>query len=260
MARKRMISPEIWESFSFSALSDFAKLVFISLISHADDEGRGRAKAGTVTSMTFPNDDNRRVADVKKALQEIALKTSTQFYSVDGNEYYVFEKWLDWQKIDRPTKSKLPPPPKMGEGGTILNSGTFDDNSTSTRRVIDEPSSPNRIEKNRIEYSLSNACAREAGEKEGQAGVPINTALKDFLASYSIETDNYSPLIADMDFRKISEAYEASTFLQETPCCKLLSWVTQHYNQIITGKYKTFARVNKDAPVESKERLSNLIL
>lgn len=83
MARKRMISPCIWESFSFSELSDFSKLVFISLISHADDEGRGVAKAATIASMTFPNDENKRVADVKKALSEIALKTSTQLYKWD---------------------------------------------------------------------------------------------------------------------------------------------------------------------------------
>lgn len=88
MARKRMISPSMWESLSFSELSDFSKLVFISLISHADDEGRGMAKAATVTNVTFPNDENRRVADVKKALSEIALKMSVQFYSVDGREYY----------------------------------------------------------------------------------------------------------------------------------------------------------------------------
>ena len=54
MARKRMISPSMWESLSFSELSDFAKLVFVSLISHADDEGRGMAKAATITNITFP--------------------------------------------------------------------------------------------------------------------------------------------------------------------------------------------------------------
>ena len=78
MARKRMISPEIWESTSFSALSDLGKIVFISLISHADDEGRGIAKPGYITNITFPYDENRRVADIKKALSEIALGMSTQ--------------------------------------------------------------------------------------------------------------------------------------------------------------------------------------
>ena len=45
MARKRMLSPDIWESESFSSLSDLSKIVFISIISHADDEGRGKASA-----------------------------------------------------------------------------------------------------------------------------------------------------------------------------------------------------------------------
>ena len=43
MARRRMIAPEIWESSSFSKLSNFAKLIFIGLISNADDEGKGIA-------------------------------------------------------------------------------------------------------------------------------------------------------------------------------------------------------------------------
>lgn len=123
MARKRMISPSMWESLSFSELSDFAKLVFISLISHADDEGRGVAKAGTVTSFTFPNDENKRVADVKKALSEIALKMSVQFYSIDGRDYYVMTNWLDYQTINKPTKSKFPPPPNAGVGGDIRSNG-----------------------------------------------------------------------------------------------------------------------------------------
>ena len=132
MARKRMISPSMWESLSFSELSDFAKLVFVSLISHADDEGRGMAKAATITNITFPNDDNRRVADVKKALSEIALKMSVQFYSVDGREYYVMTNWLDYQTINKPTKSKFPPPPKAGVGGDIRSNGELPQDYGST--------------------------------------------------------------------------------------------------------------------------------
>ena len=127
-----MISPSMWESLSFSELSDFAKLVFVSLISHADDDGRGLAKAATITNITFPNDDNRRVADVKKALSEIALKMSVQFYSVDGREYYVMTNWLDYQTINKPTQRKFPPPPKAGVGGDIRSNGELPQDYGST--------------------------------------------------------------------------------------------------------------------------------
>ena len=64
MARKRMISPEIWESRSFSRLSDFAKLIFIGLFSQADDEGYGNASPGYIRSKLFPNDDRHQESPI----------------------------------------------------------------------------------------------------------------------------------------------------------------------------------------------------
>ncbi len=198
MARKRMIAPSMWESESFSDLSDFSKLVFISLISHADDEGRGKAKAATVTNVTFPNDENRRVADVKKALSEIALKMSVQFYSVDGREYYAMTNWLDYQKIDKPTKSKLPPPPTVGERGSYTQNGKFDDNSGSTRGEVGESSKPNIIEENIREdnNTPNSACAREEEPTE------FEIRFKAFCEKWGIVIDSNSPLIADFNFDK----------------------------------------------------------
>lgn len=161
MARKRMISPEIWESQDFSQLSDVAKIVFISLFSHADDEGRGRADPTFIKNITFPYDENRRVADIKSALSEIARCMSVQFYSVNGIAYYFMISWERWQKVDKPSKSKLPPPPKTGVGGDIPNCEVFDEYSPNTPRTFAESSSTNRIEKNRKECVYTRACARE---------------------------------------------------------------------------------------------------
>lgn len=161
MARKRMLSPEMWESPSFSSLSDLSKLVFISLISHADDEGRGRAGAAYIRNVTFPNDEDRRVADIKKALSEIGCKMSVQFYDVDGNDYYFIEKWFKWQKIDKPTKSKFPPPPNVGEGGDIQSYQSFDEYSASPRRGVAEEYAPNRIERNRIQKESKKEIYKE---------------------------------------------------------------------------------------------------
>lgn len=231
MARKRMISPEIWESSSFSALSDLSKIVFISLISHADDEGRGRAGASYIRSMTFPNDEDRRVADIKKTLTEIGSKMSVQFYAVDGNEYYVITNWLKWQKIDKPTKSKLPPPPIVGEGGTIPFGGVIDEHSGSNRGEIDDNSTPNRIEKNGIESN--NTHSARARDKE------FETTFDTFCKKWNIATDNYSPLLSEFDFKKLDTAYsESAKFLQVAPVTQTLSWICKNYQSIISGKYK----------------------
>lgn len=165
MARKRMLSPDIWESESFSSLSDLAKIVFISLISHADDEGRGKASAGYVKSMTFPYDEGRRVTDVAKALSEIAQSMSVCFYAVNGSDYYCLTNWAAWQKIDKPSRSKLPAPPTSGVGGLLSESEEnqkFGEGSANTSRMFGEGSPPNRIEENRIEENINSAVIARA--------------------------------------------------------------------------------------------------
>lgn len=158
-----MISPEIWRSSSFAELSDFAKIVFIGLISNADDEGRGESDPALLKSTLFPRDEKKRVADVKSALSEIARSTSTFFYSVEGKDYYVLTKWKIYQKLDRPTPSKFPSPPAqqaVGERGNYMQNQGFDECSTSTRRMLDEDSSPNR-NKNKNENKKERERARE---------------------------------------------------------------------------------------------------
>jgi hypothetical protein len=150
LARKRMIDPSIWGSEDFSKLSYLARLIFIGMFSNADDEGRGKAKAAYLKSIICPYDENLRVADVDKALDEIASYMSVTFYTSNGNEYYDLYNWGKWQKVDRPQPSKIPP---------------FDDACEVIRRTIGEQSAnnrrtipPNRKEENRKEEKR-NICA-----------------------------------------------------------------------------------------------------
>lgn len=146
MARKRMISPEIWDSENFSKLSILAKLVFIGMFSNADDEGRGKAKAAFLKSKLFPYDESMRVADVESALDEVAENMSVTMYSHDGNEYYSFDNWKKWQKVDKPSPSNIIP--YDSESCNIIR-GTFREHSPNVPRTLP----PNRIEnkKNRKE-------------------------------------------------------------------------------------------------------------
>ena len=143
MARKRMIDPNIWQSEDFSKLSTLAKLVFIGLFSLADDEGRGRCNPVYIKSTLFPYEEGIRSADIDKTLSEISSNMSVIFYSCDGSNYYSLFNWNTWQKIDKPTDSKIP---------------EFNENNKEIRRLFVEGSSntsrafspnKNRIEKNK---------------------------------------------------------------------------------------------------------------
>ena len=124
MPRRRMIDPNFWESEDVSRCAPMTRLVFLGLVSMADDEGRGRAKPQYVKSALFPYDDWIRIIDIETALSEIALNLSVTFYEVGGAAYYQLDHWHNWQRIDRPKPSKLPAP---GE-------------STIDRRSIDDAS------------------------------------------------------------------------------------------------------------------------
>ena len=110
MARRRMIDPNFWQSEDISRLSPFARLLFIGMISHADDEGRGRANVNYLKSIVFPYDEIR-AADVEKAISEICHNTSVTVYTVAHSSYYAFTNWEKWQRVDKPQKSIIPPPP-----------------------------------------------------------------------------------------------------------------------------------------------------
>lgn len=138
MARKRMIDPNIWQSEDFSKLSTLGKLVFIGLFSLADDEGRGRCNPVYLKSTLFPYEEGIRSADIDKTLSEISSNMSVIFYSCDGSSYYSLYNWNTWQKIDKPSQSKIP------EYDSKTMQRIFGDNSTNVRRMV----APKRKEDN----------------------------------------------------------------------------------------------------------------
>lgn len=120
-----MIDPSIWQSEDFGRLSNLSKIVFIGLFSLADDEGRGRANPMYLKSTLFPYNEDMRSADIEKALSEISSNMSVIFYSCDGSNYYNLLSWYTFQRIDKPTDSKIP---------------AFEENNKEIRRLFGEGS------------------------------------------------------------------------------------------------------------------------
>ena len=125
-----MIDPSIWGSEDFGKLSLTAMILFMGLFSNADDEGKGRSNPAYLRSVIFPYKENMRSTDIEKALLEISTNMSVIFYSYNGNSYYWLYNWKKFQKIDRPTPSKLP---DFDESNMQV---LFDNNSSSIRRRL----------------------------------------------------------------------------------------------------------------------------
>ena len=144
MARRRMIDPAMWQSEDFSRCSFLARLIFVGLISQADDEGRGKASPAYIKSTLFPYEDGIRLIDIEKALSEIGQHLSVTYYStIDGKQYYSLDSWMDWQTLDKPKPSKFPAPPEKIE--------VADESPTNPRQVADEsPTNPRQPVRNNI--------------------------------------------------------------------------------------------------------------
>lgn len=163
MARKRMISPDIWQSEDFSKLSTLAKIVFIGMFSNADDEGRGRGKAVYLKSIIFPYDEDIRVADVDKTLSEISSNMSVIFYSHNENIYYELTNWKIWQKVEKPQPSKIPAFEADNDSFKLL----FGEQSANNRGRVSLNKNKKRIEQEENRKEIYSRVIDYLNEKAG---------------------------------------------------------------------------------------------
>lgn len=107
MARIRTIKPEFPHSESMGKISRDARLLFILLWTLADDSGRLRGNSRMLASLLFPY-DNDAPKLIDGWLAELVSQNCVLRYQVDGTNYIQICKWLNHQKIDKPSASKIP--------------------------------------------------------------------------------------------------------------------------------------------------------
>lgn len=108
MARIRSIKPEFPQSESMGNVSRDARLTFIQLWTIADDEGRLRGNSRMLASLLFPYDDDAP-ALIDGWLKELEDEGCIVRYKSGAQSYVQLCNWLTHQKIDKPSKSKIPP-------------------------------------------------------------------------------------------------------------------------------------------------------
>jgi len=116
MARIRTIKPEFPQSESMGRISRDARLTFVLSWTMADDSGRLRGNSRMLASLLFPY-DNDAPGLIDGWLAELEHEGCIDRYSVDGQSYVQIRNWLNHQKIDKPSASKLP---EFNESSRIL--------------------------------------------------------------------------------------------------------------------------------------------
>lgn len=108
MARIRTIKPEFPQSESMGRVSREARLCFILLWTICDDSGRTRASSRMLASLLYPYDEDAGKR-IDGWLGELETENCIVRYEVEGNTYLEIRNWLNHQRIDKPSASKLPP-------------------------------------------------------------------------------------------------------------------------------------------------------
>lgn len=107
MARIRTIKPEFWQDEKLAPLRPIDRLVFLGLISQADDKGRLVDNPRLLDGMLFPEtaDTCAESLDILARLARII-----RYRSESGQRIIQIAKWEDHQRVDKPSKYNLPAP------------------------------------------------------------------------------------------------------------------------------------------------------
>jgi len=108
-----MLSPDVWDSPIVGQLSFRQRLLYIGLKSFSDDEGHFRAHPALIKSFIFPFDNELSLDDMATDLKLLSESHLIETWTIDGQDYGRLPGWHDEQKVQYPTASRIPPPPRL---------------------------------------------------------------------------------------------------------------------------------------------------
>lgn len=88
------------------------RLFYAGLWKYCDDSGRFLNDFVKIKAEIFPFDEDINQNDIKSFLKVLEKANKIYLYEVNGVLYGIIIKFLKHQRIDKPTPSKLPPPPE----------------------------------------------------------------------------------------------------------------------------------------------------
>ena len=120
MAERRTVHKKISISEQFNDLSEFAQLLFVLMIPHADDWGVLKGSPRVIRGTVIPLNDDRSDEDVEAALNEMVAQRLIWRYEPDGEGLMLqFRKWeehqVGLQKRTRPKQKLYHYPPQARE-------------------------------------------------------------------------------------------------------------------------------------------------
>lgn len=152
MPRIRTIKPDFWQHPKVTAASRDARLYFLGLLNEADDEGRMRYSGKRLAGVIFPDDDDVTGAEIDLWTAELENVGLVVRYVVDDAPLLLILGFTEHQKINRPSPSRLPAPPR--------------EPSVNAHGALTEPSPPERNREQGMEVEQGRGIAPAARSRD----------------------------------------------------------------------------------------------
>jgi hypothetical protein len=111
MARKRMLSPEMFTSATVCALPVPTRWTWAGMLCYLDDYGKGEDSPELVKAAVWPRDSGYTAKKVAVDIGRLVDVGALCRYECCGKPQIHAPSWSGWQKVSHPTDTKLCPCP-----------------------------------------------------------------------------------------------------------------------------------------------------
>lgn len=154
MASGRVIHKVLHSNPQLCDLSIPERYFYVSVVVHADDEGRMRANPKHLKALLFPFDQTLRPETITDWLFALQAAGLVNLYAVDGKEYLYHPNWKMWQTI-RSDRFKPSDCPNPSSGIPLVN-------QAPRNLTLPNPTQPNLIK--RTASPALNSCPKCKGK------------------------------------------------------------------------------------------------
>jgi hypothetical protein len=129
-----------------------ARLTFILLWTLADDEGRLRGNSRMLANLLFPYDKDA-ASHIDTWLEELEDEFCIVRYQIDADHYLQILNWTKHQRIDKPSPSRILPPPECSRTFANDPGRIKDQGRDQGKEGISTPPTPSRGKKSKLKLS-----------------------------------------------------------------------------------------------------------
>ena len=138
MARRRMIASDIWADEKIAELDPIERLLFIGMVTQANDAGKLRGNVSILKSRIFPYDkiDNQKI---EKGINKIEALGIIITYKANGEKFIKLNNWFKHQTLTYKGKDTIPdPPPSLTNPESTLNEHLIASKDKSNKENLKE--------------------------------------------------------------------------------------------------------------------------